>query len=195
MLIFSTRPFFPSIFLISLSLRPSSSLSSLRLPHSFLTFRAPSIAFHLLICLALMQNPSLSSPFPCLRSFPTWLTKKKKLWSRTRCNLKNVRRRDCPDLRSIPFTFPQKMSSLPFFWIMQPSQTWLAKQVTRLWCPSTWADEGCAGSLTRGSKGSQKVDFIKAGVSWYCTALHLEQMVTAYREVWITNMAYRSKLN
>jgi len=47
-----TRPFFPSIFLISLSLRPSSSLSSLRLPHSFLTFRAPSIAFHLLICLA-----------------------------------------------------------------------------------------------------------------------------------------------
>ena len=44
MLIFSTIDF--------LSLRPSSSLSSLRLPHSFLTFRAPSIAFHLLICLA-----------------------------------------------------------------------------------------------------------------------------------------------
>ena len=123
MLIFSTRPLFPPIFLISrlphsvfltfltlssspclphsVFLTPSSSLhlphsvfltpsslpvfitpSSLPLPHfvfltpsslySLLTFRASSMALHLLTFLAHdAKYLPLSSPFPCLRSFPT----------------------------------------------------------------------------------------------------------------------------
>ena len=130
-----------------------------------------------------------TSPFPCLRSFPTWLKKKTHfeamhaLQSQERSGLSGE------GLSKYPARIFTEMSSLPFPWIMQPSQTWLAEQVT------TWHLSDCFADPTRRSRGSQKVDFIKVGVSWHCTALHLEQMVIAHREVRITNMAYRSKLN
>ena len=114
MLIFSTRPFFPPIFLISLLphsvfltfLTPSSSL---RLPHSvFLTssflFRFPYISSSLLEYFQwpfifshfwpMMQNPShCPRHFPAFDPFPPdW--KKNSLWSHARAVIKNVR--GCP---------------------------------------------------------------------------------------------------
>ena len=144
MLIFSTRPFFPPIFLISrlphsvflTFLTPSSSL---RLPHSvfltpssslslshfiflipfslyfFLTFRVFSMALHLLTFLAHdAKSLPLSSPFPCLRSFPPdWKKKKLTLKPCTRCNQERSGLSE-EVLSKYPARIFTEMSSLPF---------------------------------------------------------------------------------